>query len=88
MIGKILEWNLRFALFSFMFTKDFKIRRDFLEEPKRLKQRFFLLGICNLIFTPFTLAFRIIFFFLKNAEEARSARGQFFASREWTRLGN
>lgn len=80
-LGKILEWNVRYIILNFMFTDDLTIKDSFLSNSQKLKQRFFRFGIFNIFLIPFAFVFRIIFFFLKNAEEMHSKKGDLFSFR-------
>jgi len=85
-LGNILEWNVRYVVFQSMFDESMKIRDSFKTNSNKLKWKFFWFGVGNLLLTPFTLAFRIIFFFLENAEEMQSNKGHLFSFRQWTTL--
>ena len=85
-LGNILEWNVRYIIFQSMFDDEMKVQDDFKSNSSKLKWKFFWYGVGNLILTPFTLVFRIIFFFLQNAEEMHSNKGDLFSFRQWTTI--
>merc|ERR1719242_27607 len=85
-LGNILEWNVRYVVFQSMFDESMRIRDSFKTNSNKLKWKLFWFGLGNLVLMPFTFAFRIIFFFLENAEEMHSNKGDLFSFRQWTAL--
>lgn len=74
-LPKTLEWNLSFAILSYIFDENFTIKPSFLKLSNRknmaegLKQRFRLLGLLNAILSPFILVFLLLYFAFKYGEE-------------------
>jgi len=85
-LGSVLQWNLNYLVFESMFDAEMKVKASFKANSAALRWKFFWYGVANLVLTPFTLVFRIIFFFLENAEEMHSNRGRLFSFRQWTAL--
>merc|ERR1719410_266373 len=63
-----------------------KVKDSFKSSSSKLKWKFFWYGFGNLLLTPFTLVFRIIFFFLENAEEMHANKSSLFSFRQWTSI--
>ncbi|SPQ98270.1 unnamed protein product (mitochondrion) [Plasmodiophora brassicae] len=85
-LGKSLEWNIRFCVLNSMFHDEtFTIPESFFREPERLRRLLVRMACANLILMPFILIFMIIFFFLKNAEELHSRRS-YLGPRQWSSL--
>eukprot|EP00474_Spongospora_subterranea_P002648 CRZ03106.1 hypothetical protein [Spongospora subterranea] len=85
-LGKSLEWNIRFCVLDSMFHDElFTVREAFLQKPQVLRRLFVYMAIANFLLMPFILLFMIIFFFLKNAEELHS-RKAYLGPRQWSPL--
>lgn len=80
---RALRWNLRTAVFRWLFDQRGRIRADFLDRPLALAQRLQWLGMLNLALMAPVLLFVTIFFFMRHAEEFRSHRTSPF-ERQWT----
>lgn len=86
-MGTTLEWNLKFAVLHSLFDHHFSIHSSYLGSAgiSSLRRRFRILGVANLLLTPFIMLFMIIFFFLKHAEELHSKKS-LFGPRQWCNL--
>lgn len=70
MLTKTMEWNLNYGLMNHIFDpQSFKVRSRFTADPMALRTRFVLLGIANLVLSPFIFVFMIIYFVFKHAQE-------------------
>lgn len=75
LLTKLLEWNLSYCILNYVFDEKFTIRQGFLKDTQRdqlahgLKKRFFVMGVVNIILSPFILVFLIMYFFLRYGEE-------------------
>eukprot|EP00927_Polykrikos_kofoidii_P001324 TRINITY_DN10481_c0_g1_i1.p1 TRINITY_DN10481_c0_g1~~TRINITY_DN10481_c0_g1_i1.p1 ORF type:complete len:961 (-),score=109.69 TRINITY_DN10481_c0_g1_i1:833-3427(-) len=76
-------WNIRTAIFHWMFDSRSRIRSDFLNNPSLLARRFRWMGIMNLVLVVPVLIFVTIYYFMRHAEEFRSRRTSPF-QRQWT----
>lgn len=76
-------WNLRTAIFNFLFDTRSRIRSDFLTCPENLAKRLRWMGLLNLLLVVPVLIFVTIYFFMRHAEEFRSHRSSPF-QRQWT----
>eukprot|EP00842_Homolaphlyctis_polyrhiza_P005352 jgi/Hompol1/5818/HPOL_004766-RA len=72
---KLMEWNLSFCIFSYVFDEKGMFRKRFLKESQRtrlaegLVKRFQIMAIVNLVFSPFMLIFLMLYSVFKYAEE-------------------
>lgn len=82
---KSLEWNLHWTLLNHMFSRNFRLRPQFLTDVTALQRRFVMFGLLNLVLLPFTLLFMVMYFFLKNAEEFHK-KGDYLGPRKWSPL--
>jgi Autophagy protein ATG9 len=77
----LMEWNLNYCIFSWVFDEKGAFRRRFLKDKNkhrlvsqyisvnlRLKKRFQTMAIINLALSPFVLVFLIMFSFFKFSE--------------------
>lgn len=70
-----LEWNLSFAVVTYIFDENLAVRRSFSKEANRaalaegLKRRFQQLAIVNLVLSPFILLFLLFHYIFRNGEE-------------------
>ncbi|KAI9100417.1 autophagy protein Apg9-domain-containing protein [Phlyctochytrium arcticum] len=75
MLTKIMEWNLSFCVFSYIFNEEGRVRKRFIKDTHRtqlingLKRRFLMMGILNLICAPFIFFLWTMDFFFRYAEE-------------------
>eukprot|EP00927_Polykrikos_kofoidii_P049554 TRINITY_DN43601_c0_g1_i1.p1 TRINITY_DN43601_c0_g1~~TRINITY_DN43601_c0_g1_i1.p1 ORF type:complete len:923 (-),score=157.24 TRINITY_DN43601_c0_g1_i1:31-2799(-) len=76
-------WNIRTAIFHWMFDPRSRIRGEFLNNPSLLARRFRWMGIMNVVLVVPVLMFVTIYFFMRHAEEFRSHRTSPF-QRQWT----
>jgi autophagy-related protein 9 len=74
LIGKSLEFNLRYVVLNSMFSSQFELRPSFWTNHQSLAQRFYLAGIVNLILLPFIFLYLAVFLFLKHFESFYSNR--------------
>ncbi|TDZ28085.1 Autophagy-related protein 9 [Colletotrichum spinosum] len=64
--SKSLEWNIHFAVLSFVFDENNQINQEFLKADRRgilsmkLRSRLMFAGIINLLVGPFVVAYRVI----------------------------
>lgn len=89
-LTKTLEWNLNLCIFDFVFdSKTGQLHKKFLKEQNRLqlakelKNRFILLGILNILLSPFVVSYFILYYFLKFFYEFK-ANPNLINNREYT----
>jgi len=82
-LTKSLEWNLDIALFSHMWGRNFRLRRNFVDNVGALQRRFVIVGIINALLLPFALMFLVVYFFLKHAEDFHK-KGDYLGPRKWS----
>jgi autophagy-related protein 9 len=68
-----------------MFDKNFAIRRDFANDPERLKRRLRMVGVGMALVSPFLVVFMLMYFFMRNAEQFYHQPGT-VGSRRWSNL--
>ncbi|KAK2466827.1 hypothetical protein APHAL10511_001085 [Amanita phalloides] len=75
MLTRALEWNLRFCLMEYLFDRQGRVRKVFLQAKTRtvliggLKRRFIFMGILNAIFAPFIVLYLLMYSFFRYFEE-------------------
>lgn len=75
-LTKTLEWNMSFAILTYIFDENLVVKKAFLKENTRgtmvdgLQKRFQLLALLNLAFSPFIFVFLIVYFIFRYGEEA------------------
>ncbi|KAL3849952.1 hypothetical protein ACJIZ3_011834 [Penstemon smallii] len=85
MLPKTLEWTLNWCILQSMFDRNFRVRRDFVSNPRTLKKRLVIVGFVLLLLSPFLVIFMLVYLFLRHAE-------QFYhhpstaSSRRWSNL--
>merc|ERR1711907_593835 len=73
MLTKSMEWNLNRCLMDQIFDqRSFRVREKFKIGEGELRRRFVMVGILNLLLSPFIFMFLIIYFFFKHAQEMRN----------------
>lgn len=86
MLTKTMEWNLNHCIMSQIFDPhSFTVRARFIQDPGALKTRFILIGLANLILSPFIFTFMIIYFFFKHAQEMHKDPAT-AGTRTWSQL--
>eukprot|EP01084_Bolivina_argentea_P178739 308916_1 len=89
-LSAVLLWNMKYIIFQAMFDDEMKIKHSFKSASgsSNLKWKCFWFGVGNLLLCPFTFVFRIIFFFLQNAEEMQRSNNKSYvlSFRQWTNL--
>jgi hypothetical protein len=73
----------QFIVLNWMFSDAFTIRQQFSSNPSKLRQRFAMFGILNIILMPFILPFMAIYFAFKHAEEFQTKR-DYLGPRKWS----
>ncbi|KAI8916810.1 autophagy protein Apg9-domain-containing protein [Entophlyctis helioformis] len=74
-MSKLMEWNLSYCIFSYVFDDKGVFRKRFLKENNRarlvdgLQKRFRNMAYMNLLLSPFLLIFLVLYSFFKYAEE-------------------
>ena len=74
-MSKLIEWNLSYCVFSFVFDDNGLFLRRFLKESNRntlikgLRKRFRMMAIINLVCSPFLFCFLLFYSMFKYAEE-------------------
>mmetsp|Transcript_14643 Transcript_14643/g.17101 ORF Transcript_14643/g.17101 Transcript_14643/m.17101 type:complete len:734 (-) Transcript_14643:1005-3206(-) len=68
-LGNFLEKILEICVLDRMFSDRFILRREFVNQPQKLRRRFIQCGILTLVTLPFSLGFMFIYFFLRYAQE-------------------
>eukprot|EP00276_Gloeochaete_wittrockiana_P000285 CAMPEP_0184674590 /NCGR_PEP_ID=MMETSP0308-20130426/87260_1 /TAXON_ID=38269 /ORGANISM="Gloeochaete witrockiana, Strain SAG 46.84" /LENGTH=612 /DNA_ID=CAMNT_0027122211 /DNA_START=606 /DNA_END=2444 /DNA_ORIENTATION=+ len=84
-LTKTLEWNLYFCILNHMFDDHFRLRKEFLSDVNRLRNRFVVMAAINFALMPFILIFMIMYFFLRNAQQFYSQPGT-LGARAWSPL--
>ena len=56
-----LQWNIEFCVMNHVFDRKKTLAKDFIHAPRKLQQRFVLVGIANFVLMPFTLIFMIVY---------------------------
>uniref|UniRef100_A0A7S1X4Z6 Autophagy-related protein 9 n=1 Tax=Tetraselmis chuii TaxID=63592 RepID=A0A7S1X4Z6_9CHLO len=83
LLTKIMEWNLRYCILDAMFDKNFRIKHEFKHDPEHLRKRLRILAAANLLVSPFLMAFLLIYFFMRNAEQFYHHPSS-VAARDWS----
>jgi len=85
-LTKTMEWNLNYCVMSHMFDPtSFTVRERFVSDTNALKTRFILVGIANLVLSPFIFCFMIIYFFFKHAHSMHKDPSS-AGTRNWSQL--
>ena len=79
-----LLWNLKRIMLK-LFDEDFKLREDILRNPSKLRREFIILGVLNMIASPFLLFFIIIYTFFKHSVKIKNSPLALL-ERRWTML--
>lgn len=80
-----LEVSLSFCIFEYMFTDQYDISHDFINDIEGMKWRFQAVGIMNLLLLPFMLVYLVLQFFLSNAQQFHTSR-TYLGPRQWSPL--
>lgn len=65
--------------------RNFRVRRDFISDPKTLKKSLVIVGIAMLALSPFIIIFMLVYLFLKHAEQFYNHPST-ASSRRWSNL--
>lgn len=84
-LTKSLEWSLSFCIMDYMFTEDFLLSSDFLEDLSGLQWRFQVVGLIHFLLLPFMLIFMTVHFFLQNAQQFHTSKA-YLGPRQWSPL--
>lgn len=84
-LTKTLEWTLNWCILHSMFDRNFRVRRDFISDPKTLKKSLVIVGIAMLALSPFIVIFMLVYLFLKHAEQFYNHPST-ASSRRWSNL--
>ncbi|KAK4482330.1 hypothetical protein RD792_009483 [Penstemon davidsonii] len=84
-LPKTLEWTLNWCILQSMFDRNFRLRRDFVSDPKTLKKRLMIVGFVMLLLSPFLIIFMLVFLFLRHAEQFYNHPST-ASSRRWSNL--
>ncbi|KAI3449757.1 hypothetical protein Pfo_006422 [Paulownia fortunei] len=84
-LPKTLEWTLNWCILQSMFDRNFRIRRDFVYDPKTLKKRLMIVGFALLLLSPFLVIFMLVYLFLRHAEQFYNHPST-ASSRRWSNL--
>ncbi len=74
-LTKTLEWNLSFAIISYIFDENLAVKKSFLKDSNKhhmvegLKKRFQLLALVNMALAPILFIFLCLHFLFKYGEE-------------------
>ncbi|KAH9271669.1 hypothetical protein BASA83_006037 [Batrachochytrium salamandrivorans] len=74
-MSKLMEWNLSYCVFSYVFDEKGMFHKRFLKESNRkrlvegLQRRFRNMAMLNLVLSPFLLIFLVVYSLFKFAEE-------------------
>lgn len=85
MLTKTLEWTLNWCIFQSMFDRNFRVKSDFVSEPKTLKKRLMVVGVAMLLLSPFLVIFMLVYLFLRHAEQFYNHPST-ASSRRWSNL--
>lgn len=80
-----MEWALSYCLLDPLFTSQYTLNTDFLQDTPSVQYRFIMLGLIWIILLPFILVFIIFQFFLTNAQHFHSSK-LYLGPRQWTPL--
>ncbi|KAI3460951.1 hypothetical protein Pfo_018289 [Paulownia fortunei] len=84
-LPKTLEWTLNWCVLQSMFDRNFRVRRDFVSDPKTLKKRLMIVGFALLLLSPFLVIFMLVYLFLRHAEQFYNHPST-ASSRRWSNL--
>ncbi|XP_027150722.1 autophagy-related protein 9-like [Coffea eugenioides] len=84
-LTKTLEWTLNWCVLQSMFDRNFRIRREFISDPKTLKKRLMIVGFVMLLLSPFLVIFMLVYLFLRHAEQFYNHPST-ASSRRWSNL--
>ncbi|KAL3647755.1 autophagy protein atg9 [Castilleja foliolosa] len=84
-LPKTLEWTLNWCILQSMFDRNFRIRRDFVNDPNTLKKRLMIVGFALLLLSPFLVIFMLVYLFLRHAEQFYNHPST-ASSRRWSNL--
>ncbi|KAL8089157.1 hypothetical protein AgCh_038796 [Apium graveolens] len=84
-LTKTLEWTINWCILHSMFDRNFRVRRDFISDPKTLKKSLVVVGIAMLALSPFIVIFMLVYLFLKHAEQFYNHPST-ASSRRWSNL--
>ncbi|WOG87182.1 hypothetical protein DCAR_0206405 [Daucus carota subsp. sativus] len=84
-LTKTLEWTLNWCILHSMFDRNFRVRRDFVSDPKTLRKSLVIVGIAMLALSPFIVIFMLVYLFLKHAEQFYNHPST-ASSRRWSNL--
>lgn len=65
--------------------RNFRVRRDFVSDPKTLRKSLVIVGIAMLALSPFIVIFMLVYLFLKHAEQFYNHPST-ASSRRWSNL--
>ncbi len=74
-LSQTLEWNISFAIMSFVFDEASQVRKSFLNGTRRealsqeLRKRLVLVGLANVLLAPFIGVLLVFYSFFRYAEE-------------------
>ncbi|XP_045803752.1 autophagy-related protein 9-like [Trifolium pratense] len=84
-LTKTLEWTLNWCILQSMFDRNFRVRRDFVLNPKTLQTRLMVVGFAMLLLSPFLVIFMLAYLFLRHAEQFYNHPST-ASSRRWSNL--
>ncbi|XP_051141905.1 autophagy-related protein 9-like [Andrographis paniculata] len=84
-LPKILEWTLNWCILQSMFDRNFRVRIDFVSDPKTLKKTLMIVGLALLLLSPFLVIFMLVYLFLRHAEQFYN-HPSMASSRRWSNL--
>ncbi|KAL8548011.1 hypothetical protein ACS0TY_007345 [Phlomoides rotata] len=84
-LPKTLEWTLNWCILQSMFDRNFRVRRDFVSDPKTLEKRLMIVGCALLLLSPFLVIFMLIYLFLRHTEQIYNNPST-ASSRRWSNL--
>lgn len=84
-LPKTLEWTLNWCILQSMFDRNFRVRRDFVCDPKTLEKRLMIVGLALLLLSPFLVIFMLVYLFLRHAEQFYNHPST-ASSRRWSNL--
>lgn len=82
-LTKSLEWSINFCVLEHIFNDQFSVSSSFTKDLNGLQSRFIIVGILNILFSPFLIFFLSIQFFLQNAQQFHSNKS-YLGPRQWS----
>ena len=88
---KIIEWNIKYCMCNFIFDQNMLPRKELFDDSRtnvlktELNKRFYIMGLMNLLMTPFTIVYILMYILFRYGEEIYKNPSE-IGSREWSLL--